>query len=134
MLDTERKKPHTVPPCVIYGFFALGLASALAFRAIIVFEHIERAWVRPTWYAAVMGYMGFFLYRYRISRKRKRAIEEFGLIEKLRADACLTEDDREAAVYLLTSIKKSPEDLNYFVIFVLSVLAIAADLLFVYLK
>ena len=51
------------------------------------------------------------------------------IIEKLRDGRALDADDREAALYLLRSVNKSPEDWNYLVIFVLSIIAIALDLL-----
>lgn len=118
---------HTLPKPVIYGFFILGLLSAIAFRIIIVFQHIEPTWVRPVWYAGILGYIVFFLYRYYISRKRKKAIRDYDLINKLKTDACLSDKDREIVTYLLSSIQKSMEDLNYFIIFILSILAIIAD-------
>lgn len=124
----EHSQPHIVPKYIIYGFFILGLVSAIAFRAIIVFQHLEPSWVRPVWYVGAVGYFFFFIYRYKITKKRKRAIEEFQLIEKLKSDACLTEDDREVILYLLRSIKFSPEDINYAIIFMLSIIAIIADL------
>jgi len=127
-------QPHTVPKYVIYGFFILGLLSAIAFRIIIVFQHIEPTWVRPVWYAGILGYLVFFLYRYSISRKRKNAIKDYDLITKLKANACLSDKDREIVIYLLSSIQKSMEDLNYYIIFILSILAIAADMIFSYLK
>jgi len=125
----NRKLPHTVPGYVSLGFFILGIASAVAFRVIVVFQRIEPAWVRPAWYAGALGYIGFFMYRYAIARKRKRAIENFNLIEKLRNNTCLDEEEREAVMYLLSSLKKSPEDVNYLIIFMLSLLAILADVL-----
>ena len=121
--------PHTLPKPVIYGFFILGLLSAVAFRIIIVFQHIEPTWVRPVWYAGILGYIAFFLYRYSISRKRKNAIKDYDLINKLKNNACLSDKDREIVTYLLSSIQKSMEDLNYFIIFILSILAIAADII-----
>ncbi|WP_333656131.1 hypothetical protein [Dissulfurispira sp.] len=124
------KKPHTLPPSIIYCFFVLGIISAIAFRAIIVFQRLEPSWVRPVWYVGVVGYMVFFLYRYYISEKRKKAVEKFQLIEKVKANACLTDEDREVVVYLLLSIRKSPENVNYFIIFLLSILAIIADIYF----
>lgn len=124
----EDSRPHIVPRYVTYAFFGLGLVSAVAFRAIIIFQHLEPRWVRPVWYVAVLGYIFFFYYRYRISHKRKRAIRDFGLIEKVRANACLSEEDRQIVLYLLSSVKVSPEDVNYAVIFALSLLAIAADI------
>lgn len=129
-----QKKPHIVPKYIIYGFFLLGLVSAIAFRAIIVLQHIDPFWVRPVWYVGAIGYFLFFLYRYAITRKRKKAVEEYELIEKLKANACLTENDREVVLYLLSSIKFSLEDLNYALIFLLSVIAIAADLVLTAVK
>ncbi len=123
-----KRPPHTVSRSTVYGFFLLGLLSAVAFRVIIVFQHIEPSWVRPVWYAGVIGYLVFFLYRYAISRKRKKAIKEYGLIEKVKANACLSEEDREVVTYLLSSIEKSMEDVNYYIIFMLSILAIIADI------
>ncbi len=127
------RKPHTLPAFVIYGFFLLGIISAIAFRAIIIIERVEPSWVRPVWYIGVLGYLVFFFYRYAISRKRKSAIERFQLIEKINANACLSDEDREVVIYLLSSLKKSPENLNYFVIFLLSILAIAADIILTFL-
>lgn len=120
--------PHTVPPYISYGFFFLGVVSAIAFRVIIFFQRYEPAWVRPVWYVGILGYIGFFMYRYSIARKRKNAIRDFDLIEKVRQNACLSEEERAVVSYLLSSLKKSPEDINFLIIFVLSLIAIAADI------
>ena len=128
------RRPHIMPKYIIFGFFVIGLLSAIAFRAIIVFQHLEPSWVRPVWYAGIVGYIFFFLYRYRITKKRKKAIDDFELIDKVKANACLTEEDREIVLYLLSSIKSSPEDLNYAIIFILSILAILADILLTLMK
>jgi len=125
----ENVKPHIVPKYVVYTFFLLGLVSAIAFRAIIVFQHLEPSWVRPAWYIGTAGYFLFFLYRYRITRKRKKAVEAFQLIEKIKVNACLEPEERDVLLYLLSSIKLSLEDINYAIIFVLSVIAVAADLI-----
>ena len=134
MVIMERPKPHTMPRYVIYAFFILGLVSAIAFRGIIIFQHIEPSWVRPVWYVGTIGYFLFFLYRYMISKRRKHAIETFRLIEKLKANACLEDEDREVMLYLLSSIKFSLEDINYALIFILSVIAVGADLVLTAMK
>lgn len=121
--------PRIVPTPVIIGFFVVGLLSSVAFRAIILFQRFNPGWVRPVWYFGVIGYMLFFMYRFRISTRRKRSIGQTRIIEKLQAGAALSAEDREAALYLLSSIRKSPEDWNYLAIFILSILAIALDLL-----
>lgn len=130
----QKHSPHVFPKYIIYGFFIIGLLSAIAFRTIIIFERLEPVWVRPVWYIGTIGYILFFFYRFIITKKRKHAIKEFHLIEKVKANACLTEDDRKVVLYLLSSIKSSLEDINYAIIFLLSVLAIVADLIFGALK
>jgi hypothetical protein len=120
--------PKIVPKPIIIAFFMLGLLSSVAFRAIILLQKLNPAWVRPVWYFGVIGYMVFFLYRYRISLRRKRTIAETNLIEKLGSGTALSAEDREATMYLVNSIRKSPEDWNYLAIFVLSIVAMVLDL------
>jgi hypothetical protein len=121
--------PKIVPKPVILGFFFVGLLSSVAFRAIILFQKFSPDWVRPVWYFGVIGYMIFFLYRYFISQRRKRAIAQTAIIEKIGAGSPLNAEDREAALYLLNSIRKSQEDWNYLAIFILSLVAVVLDLL-----
>jgi len=124
----QSRLPHTLPPFVINLFFLIGVFSAVSFRALIIFTHISPQWFRPVWYCGTIGYLIFFLYRYWISQKRKRAIRHYGLLEKLRRGETITGEEREVVAYLLSSIAKSREDLNYLIIFFLSFLAVAADL------
>jgi hypothetical protein len=120
--------PKIIPKPIIVTAFLLGLLSSVAFRAIILLQKFEPQWVRPVWYFGVIGYMLFFMYRYYISHRRKRTISQTNIIEKVRTGEALSPDDREAALYLLNSIRKSQEDWNYLAIFVLSILAIVLDL------
>jgi hypothetical protein len=121
--------PKIIPKPIIVGFFLIGLLSSVAFRAIILLQKYSPGWVRPVWYFGVVGYMVFFMYRYYISQRRKRTIAHSGIIEKIRAGTTLRGEDREAALYLLKSVRASQEDWNYLAIFVLSIAAIALDLL-----
>jgi len=124
----SNNSPHTLPRSVIIGAMVLGMLSALSFRILMVLEQFEPGLVKPVWYFGVVGYIFFFLYRYLITRKRKRFIEEYKLIEKVEDGQCLVGKDREVLIYLLSSIRVSREHVNYYVIFMLSILAILADL------
>ncbi|MBI1424752.1 MAG: hypothetical protein GC149_15005 [Gammaproteobacteria bacterium] len=126
------KKPALPSKFVIYGAFALGLATAIAVRALIVIDHLYPSWVRPVWYFAVLGNFVFFFYRYRVTEKRKRAIRNHHLLEKLSQRQILSDDERDVLIYLLSSLIKSPENLNYLIIVAFSIVAIAIDLAFVY--
>jgi hypothetical protein len=120
--------PKIIPKPVIVGFFLLGLLSSVAFRAIVLLQKYSPDWVRPVWYFGVLGYMLFFMYRYYISQRRKRTIAHTNVIEKIRTGESLNQEEREAALYLLKSVRASQEDWNYLAIFVLSIVAIALDL------
>lgn len=128
MALAKKHPPHTLSPAVINLFFVIGLLSALAFRVLIVFSHLRPEWFRPTWYLGIIGYVVFFAYRYNISQKRKKAIEEYGLIAKIEGKAELSAIDRQVVAYLLSSIKQSRENLNYLFIFVLSIIAVLLDI------
>ncbi len=123
-----QNNPHTLPPYVINLFFAVGLLSATAFRLLIIVEHLKAALFRPLWYFGIFGYIAFFTYRFAITQKRKKAIARFDLIAKIKRDKCLSREDKEALTYLLYSIKKSRENLNYLFIFATSALAVLADI------
>ena len=124
----KNSSPHTVPKPLIIGAMVIGILSALAFRSLLILDQTLPSLVLPVWYFGVIGYFFFFLYRYWISAKRKRAIEEFRLIEKVEAGQCLQGQDREVLIYLLSSIKVSREHINYYTIFALSILAIMVDM------
>lgn len=119
--------PHTLPSSFINLFFIVGLLAAFSFRILIVLPHVRPELFRPVWYLGTFGYVLFFLYRYAISQKRRNTIENYALIPKLKQQGTLSEDERQAIVYLLSSIKKSRENLNYLFIFLLSILAIGLD-------
>jgi hypothetical protein len=128
MTPPDREMPALAPAPLIYGAFALGLATAVAFRVLIIVQHVAPEWVRPVWYFAVVGNLAFFYYRYHIAEKRKRAVDAHGLIGKIEADTSFSPAEREALAYLLRSIKRSPENLNYLIISAFSIVAIGIDL------
>ena len=121
--------PQTLPASVINLFFVIGLLSALAFRVLIVFVHLKPDYFRPVWYTGIIGYIFFFLYRYWISQKRRKAIEQYDLIDKLKHGQELSDGDRSVVIYLLDSIRKSRENLNYLFIFGLSLIAVLLDII-----
>jgi len=121
--------PKTVSPFVIYLFLVIGLLSAVAFRLMTIINTFSPALLRPVWYFGVIGYIFFFAYRYHISEKRKAAIRANRLLEKIQGSAEITAEDRALIAYVLSSIMKSKENLNYLFIFVLSIAAVGVDIL-----
>lgn len=121
--------PKTVPPFVIYLFMVIGLLSAVAFRLLTIINTFSPSLMRPVWYFGVIGYIFFFAYRYHISEKRKAAIRANRLLEKIQGADVITSEDRVLIAYVLSSIIKSKENLNYLFIFALSIAAVGVDIL-----
>lgn len=131
-MTDENKSPRISSNYKIYGAMALGLSTAIAFRALIIIDHIRPELVRPVWYFAVLGNFLFFWHRYQITQKRKRAIQTHQLIDKIQSATTLSTDDRNAMNYLLQSIERSPENINYLIISIFSLVAIVTDQLINY--
>ena len=127
------RNKYLVPAYCIYAFFVLGIVSSLAIRLIILFRHINPDFIRPTWYAGVVGYIVFFAYRYYITSKRKSLILKHDLIRKINNIQEIDSGDRELLEYIVTSIVKSKEHINYMFIFISSIVAIIIDLVLEYL-
>jgi hypothetical protein len=64
-----------------------------------------------------------------ITERRRHAIRDSGLIQKLEAGEVLAPDDKQNALYLLKSISASRENWNYAGIFILSIAAIILDII-----
>lgn len=121
--------PKTNKSLIIYSMFILGILCTISFRVLTILSELAPSFVRPVWYFAVIGYIFFFLYRYRISVRRRKAVEEFELIDAVNNAQCLSNQQREVLLYILNSITKSKEYFNYFAIFILSILALAVDII-----
>ena len=121
--------PKTVPSFVVYLFLVIGLLSAVSFRLVTIINTFIPSLLRPVWYFGVIGYIFFFAYRYHISEKRKNAIRANRLLEKIQGSGEISGEDRALIAYVLSSIIKSKENLNYLFIFVLSIAAVGVDIL-----
>lgn len=130
-MNKGQASPSIAPTYKIYFFLILGLSTAVSFRALIIIDRLQPDWVRPLWYFAVLGNFLFFCYRYLISKKRKETIQHFELIDKINNEEQLKPEDRRALNYILQSIKQSPENINYLIISIFSLVAIAIDQLIV---
>lgn len=120
--------PHGYGMAVINLYFWIGLVSAIMLRSIIIADHYSIFWGKAIWYLGITGYLWFFTHRYRVAKRRSGVIKDLGLLEKVRTRQKLTEKDFEGIEYLLWSLYVSKERVNYFVILVFSIIAIALSL------
>ena len=124
--------PKILPNYIIYGSLVLGILCTIAFRSLTILAKLSPALVRPVWYFGVIGYIVFFAYRFKISVKRRKAVINFKLIEAVKESSCLSKEQKQVLLYLLSSIVKSKENINYLAIFFLSGIAVVADLILMY--
>ncbi len=94
--------PKTNKSLIIYSMFILGILCTISFRVLTILSELAPSFVRPVWYFAVIGYIFFFLYRYRISVRRRKAVEEFELIDAVNNAQCLSNQQREVLLYITT--------------------------------
>lgn len=121
--------PKVFPIYIVNLFFFIGLFSALCFRSILILDKTIPELVRPVWYMSVIGYIFFFAYRWIVTERRRKYVHKTHIIDKLKSDQKLNENDRAIMLFLLNSLSKSRENLNYLAIFILSIIAIIIDIL-----
>lgn len=121
--------PKTLPHTIINFFFILGIFSALCFRSLLFFNKTAPELVRPVWYVSVIGYIFFFAYRWMITERRRKYVRKSHILNKIKAGKELSTQDKKIITYLLSSISKSKENLNYLAIFILSIIAIIIDII-----
>jgi len=114
-------------------FFILGLVATIAMRVVTVLMHMNPIYGKIAWYIGVGGFFAFFVYKFRVSRGRFRAISERNLLDKIGEARELTKEDYSLISAILCGLSSRKERINYLFIFVLSavtlVLALYIDVL-----
>jgi len=127
----KRKK---CPDCVEYKncsdsfiawiFFVVGVVAALAIRLVVVLMHVNPVYARAAWYVGVGGFFAFFMYKFKVTASRSRAITRQDLVDKIHQKRRLTQEDHDLISAILCSLSSKKEKVNYLVIFGLSAIAI----------
>ncbi len=119
---------------VSWIFFIIGLIAAVAIRAVTVLGDLEPAYGKAAWYVGVLGFLVFFIYKFRADLLRAKAIEKAGLLDKVVARQGLTDDDHRLLSDILCGLSSNKDRINYFVIFGTSILALALAVYLDFLK
>ncbi len=114
---------------VILVFFWIGIISAVLFRVMVIIERFNPSLSKIFWYLGVLGYLAFFIHRYNIARRRYSVLSSQGLLAKIESGETLEECDIRALRYILWSLSVSKERVNYIIISIVSVIALAISLL-----
>lgn len=122
---SEIPQPHS--PRYRNFFLWIGLIATIAYRVIIILEHVEGPWVKIMWYVGTIGFVLYFAHRYQITEIRSDLIRDRQLPDKIK-NSNLIADDRRALTYILGTLRSSKERWTYITIFVSSGLALLAGI------
>jgi len=105
-------------------FFITGIIAAIAIRAVTLLAHLDSVYGKISWYVGVSGFLVFFVYKYRILKKRTYEIKQYNILDKLKSKKELTEEDYGLIESILCSLTSKKEQINYLFIFCLSAVAL----------
>jgi hypothetical protein len=112
----------------------IGIIATVAIRVVIVLSHINPLFGEIAWYIGIIGFIIFFAYKYKAFESRAKIINERKLIEKINNKERLDDKDLEAISLILCSTKAKTERINFFFIFVSSIIALVIAVYVDFLK
>ena len=117
-------KYHTSNKHYRWLVFFIGIIATLAYRIIIILNYYSSLLVEISWYIGTIGFIWYFAHRYRVQNYYAGLIQDKKLSEKI-CENKLTEDDRDALLYILKGTSSSKAKWNSIAIFILSAAALA---------
>lgn len=107
-----------------YWMFVLGIIATIAYRIIVVLNYYDPVWVQIAWYIGTVGFVWYFMHRFKVENRRDRLITDLELVKKVSDGSKLNSEEKGALVYVLKGLQTSLSKWNYVAIFVLSALAL----------
>jgi len=104
--------------------FGVGVVATFSYRVIVILNQYSRLWVEIAWYVGTIGFIWYFAHRFRVERDREELIRRKKLGYKIYHKKKLSDEDRDALVYILKSLRSSKARWNYIVIFAFSIIAL----------
>jgi Ca2+/Na+ antiporter len=105
-------------------YFWSGILATICYRIIVVLNNYSTYWSEVAWYVGTIGFVIYFWHRYEVSEKRSELIRRYHLVRKIQQAPNLSQNEKEASAYILTSLVSTKEKWNYIVIFVASAVAL----------
>lgn len=130
-----RERDRCKDSFISWIFFIVGLIATIAMRVVTVLMHKNPLYGKIAWYIGVSGFFIFFVYKFKISQSRSKAIQEQNIVNKINTDTDkLTQKDYRLINEVFCALNSSKERINYFFIFILSAMALAIAIYFDFLK
>lgn len=105
-------------------FFIIGLIATVSVRLVSLFIDYNVLYAKMAWYAGVIGFFIFFLYKFRVETNRAKLIIGKNLMNKIRDNKQLEKDDYGLVSSILCGLSSNKDRINYIFIFGSSILAL----------
>lgn len=103
--------------------FFVGLIATVAIRMVTMLDAYQPIYGKIAWYIGVVGFFIFFVYKFKVDSSRSYIIQQAKLVEKMHGKVELIEEDYQLVSSILCSLSSKKDIVNYFFIFVTSILA-----------
>jgi uncharacterized membrane protein len=105
-------------------FLFTGLIATIAVRVVNIAMDFSPFWAKVAWYIGILGFLVYFLYKYRQHRATRRVLVKSDIIQKLEKDSPLSLEESKFLSSILCGLRSRKDSTNYFFIFFTSALAL----------
>jgi len=112
-------------PFVSWVFFFIAIIAVIAIRAVNLFLNYDPTVAKVAWYVGIGGFSIYFIYKFRYDRRLHKVLDKSRVSEKLLLKRELSKDDYETLGTIICKLTSKKDMINYFFIFLFSILALA---------
>lgn len=133
-MNSEKNKKFVCHDCfklktckesgVSWILFFIALIAVISLRAVNLVMDTRPVLAKALWYAGVLGFFVFFLYKFKYDQILHRELDGTGLKDKLLSKKELSEHDIEVLGTIVCKLSSKKDKINYFFIFISSALAL----------
>ena len=105
-------------------FLFAGLIATIAIRVVNIAMDFSPFWAKVAWYIGVLGFLVYFLYKYRQHRVMRKFLVGSDIIQKLKKGNILSAEESKFLSSILCALRSRKDSTNYFFIFFTSALAL----------
>lgn len=114
--------------------FFIAIIAVIAVRVVNLFMDTSPLLAKAFWYTGIVGFLIFFIYKFRYDTIVRREIERSSLRDKLMYKKGLSAHDYEILGTIICKLSSKKDGINYFFIFFFSALALALAVYFDFFK
>lgn len=128
MENTQTQVVEPSPKGIRIFYFLVGIIATIAYRIVVFLNIYSDLWVKIAWYIGTIGFVLYFWHRYNVAKKRAELVKKYSLIEAVDTST-IESTQKQALHYLVETSLTSKSRWNSGLIFLLSLLALAAGII-----